>query len=63
MKKIKWSKLPNYKSAEKQAIIRVIKSNQITSQNEVEKFENEWNKWLNSKFSIIFKRYILTIAI
>jgi|688.fasta_scaffold469439_2 dTDP-4-amino-4,6-dideoxygalactose transaminase len=39
MKKIKWSRWPNYSNNEKKAIIRVLKSNQITSKNEVEKFE------------------------
>ena len=51
MKKINWSKWPNYKSAEKQAIIRVIKSNQITSQNEVEKFENEFKNYIKIKYA------------
>ena len=39
MKKIKWSRWPNCSNNEKKTIIRVLKSNQITSKNEVEKFE------------------------
>jgi len=51
MKKFKWSKWPNYSNNEKKAIVRVLKSNQITSKNEVEKFENEFKNYIKIKYA------------
>jgi len=50
MKIIKWPKWPTYSNVDKNSVIRVIKSNQIFSADEVKKFEDLFSKYNKSKY-------------
>ena len=52
MKKISWPVWPKYGIKEKDAIVKVLSSNQLFAAEQVRKFEKKFSKFINSKFAL-----------
>src|SRR6056300_595390 len=52
MKKINWPSWPSYGKKEKQAINKVLASNQLFAAKQVKKFENKFSRFVGSNFAV-----------
>ena len=52
MKKVKWPVWPIYSKKERKIAYNVVASNQLFAAQQVKKFENNFKKYINSKYAV-----------
>jgi perosamine synthetase len=52
MNKINWPKWPQYGQEEKESVVRVIESNQLFADKEVKEFEEQYSRYVGTKYAL-----------